>query len=118
MNTKMIRYILGKMLGAEALLLMLPALVGAIYGEHEGISFLIPAMMLVCIYFFTGRKKPEKTTIYGKDGMVIVALAWLLWSVFGALPFVISREIPDYIDALFETVSGFTTTGSSILTDV
>lgn len=118
MNTKMIRYILGKMLAAEALLLMLPALVGAIYGEHEGISFLIPAVILVCIYFLTGRRKPEKTTIYGKDGMVIVALAWILWSVFGAMPFVISREIPDYIDALFETISGFTTTGSSILTDV
>lgn len=118
MNIKMIRYILGKMLGAEALLLLLPALVGGIYGEHEGISFLIPAVILGFVYLLTGVKKPEKTTIYGKDGMIIVALAWILWSVFGALPFVLSGEIPDYIDALFETVSGFTTTGSSILKDV
>lgn len=63
-------------------------------------------------------KKPEKRTIYGKEGMVIVASAWILWSLFGALPFTISGSIPSYLDAFFETVSGFTTTGSSILTDV
>lgn len=65
-----------------------------------------------------GMKKPEKRTIYGKEGMVIVASAWILWSLFGALPFTISGSIPSYLDAFFETVSGFTTTGSSILTDV
>lgn len=118
MNTKMIRFILGKMLGVEAILLLIPALVGLIYGEKEGMFFLIPAVILVFIYLVAGRKKPEKTTIYGRDGMVIVALAWILWSVFGALPFFLSGEIPNYIDALFETVSGFTTTGSSILTDI
>lgn len=118
MNTKMIRFILGKMLGVEAILLLIPALVGLIYREKEGMFFLIPAVILVFIYLVAGRKKPEKTTIYGRDGMVIVALAWILWSVFGALPFFLSGEIPNYIDALFETVSGFTTTGSSILTDI
>lgn len=118
MNTKMIRFILGKMLGVEAILLLIPALVGLIYGEKEGMFFLIPAVILVFFYLVAGRKKPEKTTIYGRDGMVIVALAWILWSVFGALPFFLSGEIPNYIDALFETVSGFTTTGSSILTDI
>ncbi len=70
------------------------------------------------MYLFTGRKKPEKTKIYQKEGLVIVALAWILWSLFGALPFTISGEIPFYIDALFETISGFTTTGSSVLPDV
>ena len=118
MNTKMIRFILGKMLGVEAILLLIPALVGLIYGEREGMYFLIPAVILVFFFLVAGRKKPEKTTIYGRDGMVIVALAWILWSVFGALPFFLSGEIPNYIDALFETVSGFTTTGSSILTDI
>lgn len=119
MNTKMIRFILGKMLGVEAILLLLPALVGVIYGERkETVSFLIPAAVLVVVYLIFGRKRPENSTIYGKDGMVIVAGAWVLWSLFGALPFTISGSIPFYIDAFFETVSGFTTTGSSILKDV
>lgn len=103
----------------EALLLLLPAFVGVLYGEgREAISFLIPAAILGCVFVAAGWKKPEKGTIYGKEGMIIVASAWLLWSMFGALPFVISGCIPNYIDALFETVSGFTTTGSSILRNV
>lgn len=118
MNTKMIRYILGKMLGVEACLLLIPAFVGLLYREHEGGFFLIPSVILLAFYLFFGRRKPEKTKIYGKDGMVIVALAWILWSVFGALPFFLSGEIPNYVDALFETVSGFTTTGSSVLPNV
>lgn len=119
MNTKMIRYILGKMLGVEALLLVLPMIVGAIYGEKkEIIAFLIPAVILTLVYVVFGRKKPEDTTIYRKEGMVIVAGAWILWSLFGAMPFTISGNIPFYLDAFFETVSGFTTTGSTILKDV
>lgn len=118
MNTKMIRYILAKMLGVEAILLLLPALVSLIYGEFSGVYFLIPSGILIVIYLLVGMKKPEKRTIYGKEGMVIVASAWILWSLFGALPFTISGSIPSYLDAFFETVSGFTTTGSSILTDV
>ena len=118
MNTKMIRYILAKMLGVEAILLLLPALVSLIYGEFSGVYFLIPSGILIVIYLLVGMKKPEKRTIYGKEGMVIVASAWILWSLFGALPFTVSGSIPSYLDAFFETVSGFTTTGSSILTDV
>lgn len=118
MNTKMIRYILAKMLGVEAILLLLPALVSLIYGEFNGVYFLIPSGILIVIYLLVGMKKPEKRTIYGKEGMVIVASAWILWSLFGALPFTLSGSIPSYLDAFFETVSGFTTTGSSILTDV
>ena len=115
----MIRFILAKMLGVEAILLLLPAFVGVIYGEmREAVSFLIPAAVLFLLYVFFGRKKPEAPSIYGKDGMIIVASAWLLWSIFGALPFTISGSIPEYVDALFEMVSGFTTTGSSILRDV
>lgn len=119
MNTKMIRYILAKMMGVEALLLLLPAIVAIIYGEkREVIAFLIPIVILAFLFLLLGRKKPEKSTIYGRDGMMIVPSAWLLWSIFGALPFVISGAIPSYIDAFFETVSGFTTTGSTILTDI
>lgn len=119
MNTKMIRYILAKMMGVEALLLFLPVFVGFIYGEENEIkAFLIPILILTVMYLVFGHKKPEKSMIYGKDGMIIVASAWILWSLFGALPFTISGAIPSYIDAFFETVSGFTTTGSTILTDI
>lgn len=118
MNVKMIRYILGQMLGVEALLLLIPAFVGALYEEREGIAFLIPSALLLFVFLLTGRRKPENTKIYEKEGLIVVASAWILWSLFGALPFTISGEIPNYIDALFETISGFTTTGSSILPDV
>ena len=119
MNTKMIRYILAKMMGVEAMLLMLPVIVGVIYGEIEEIkAFFVPIIILGIIFLVLGRKKPEDSTIYGKDGMIIVASAWILWSLFGAMPFTISGAIPAYIDAFFETVSGFTTTGSSILKDI
>ena len=63
-------------------------------------------------------KEPKSKRIYSKEGFAIVGLAWLLWSAFGALPFVLSGSIPHYIDAFFETVSGFTTTGSTILTEI
>lgn len=118
MNTKMIRYILGKMMGVEGVLLLLPAFVSLIYQEFCGVYFLIPTVILFVAYFLFGRKSPANRTIYGKEGMVIVASAWILWSLFGALPFCLSGCIPDFVDAFFETVSGFTTTGSSILEDI
>ena len=118
MNKKMIGYILGKMMGVEGLLLLIPAFVSLIYHEKSVISFLIVAAILLVIYAVFGRKLPASRQIYGKEGFVIVGLAWILWSAFGALPFVISGSIPHYIDALFETISGFTTTGASILSDV
>lgn len=118
MNKKMIVYILGKMMGVEGLLLLIPALVSLIYHEKSVISFLIVAAILLVIYMVFGRKLPASKQIYGKEGFVIVGLAWILWSAFGALPFVISGSIPHYVDALFETISGFTTTGSTILADI
>ena len=118
MNRKMIMYILGKMLGVEAVLLLLPTVVGIIYKEPCVVTFLITSAILVALYLIFGRKKPRVTTIYAKEGFVVVAAAWILWSMFGALPFFLSGEIPSYLDAFFETVSGFTTTGSSILTDI
>ena len=118
MNTKMVRYILCRMLGVEAALLLVPVLVAVIYQEKCGIVFLIPIVILCLLFWVAGRKRPEHGQIYGKEGMVIVALAWILWSLFGAMPFTLSGYIPSYIDAFFETVSGFTTTGSSIIPDV
>lgn len=118
MNYKMTAYILGKMLGVEGLILFIPMGVALIYGEDNYIYFLITSAILACIYLIFGRKKPENSKIYTKEGLVIVATAWILWSVFGALPFFLSGTIPNYIDAVFETVSGFTTTGSTILQNV
>lgn len=119
MNYKMTAYVLGKMLGVEALVLCIPAAVSLIHGETSDMAAFGITSAVLCVFFLLfGRKKPENGRIYGKDGLVIVAAAWILWSVFGALPFYLSREIPSYVDALFETVSGFTTTGSTILTDI
>ncbi len=118
MNRKMTTYILGRMLGVEALVLLIPMLVSLIYGEEGWKAFLLTSVILVFLYLLFGRKKPEDSTIYGKDGFIIIASAWIFWSVFGALPFYISGAIPSYVDAFFETVSGFTTTGSTILTDI
>lgn len=118
MNTKIVRYILCRMLGVEAALLLVPVLVAVIYQEKCGVVFLIPIVILCLLFWVAGRKRPEHGQIYGKEGMVIVALAWILWSLFGAMPFTLSGYIPSYVDAFFETVSGFTTTGSSIIPDV
>ena len=118
MNRRMIGYIIGKMMGVEALVLLLPALISLIYREDDYVFFLMISAVLAVIYFLLARKKPEESTIYGKEGLVIVAVAWVLWSIFGAIPFTISGNIPNYVDAFFETVSGFTTTGSTILTEI
>ena len=117
MNYGMIRYIVGKMLLIEGFLLLFPVFVSFLYGEMEGISFLLTAMLLLLVSFLSSRK-PENTAIYAKEGFLIVALAWILWSVFGALPFLLSGCIPRFEDAFFEVVSGFTTTGSTILRDI
>lgn len=114
----MIRYIISKMMGVEGLLMLLPMMVGIIYGEHTSVYFLITAAILTAIYLLFGRKCPENMTIYAKEGLIIVATAWIFWSLAGALPFVLSKSIPSYVDAFFETVSGFTTTGSTILTEI
>ena len=118
MNNKMIVYIIAKMLGVEGAVLLIPAFVAFLYGESDVVQFLIVSAVLGVIFLIFGRKKPENKMIYAKEGLVIVGLAWILWSLFGALPFVMTGSIPSYLDAFFETVSGFTTTGSTILTDI
>lgn len=119
MNYAMIRYMLGWVCCFEGTFMVLPLLAALIYGEQRsGLSFL--AVMAACglIGYAAIRKKPKTKMMYAREGLVIVALSWIVLSILGALPFVISGEIPSYVDALFETVSGFTTTGASILTDV
>ncbi len=119
-NRQMLRYILGRILQIEALLMLLPLTLALIYREpyrHIGIFSLT---ILICLGLGTALawRRPEKRSLYTRDGLLIVALSWLLLSFFGALPFYLSGQIPSFLDAFFETVSGFTTTGSTILRDV
>ena len=116
MNHKMVMYSLGSVLGVLAALLLLPAGVGLLYGEKSAWAYVITALIAGALWLcltLAGRTKNK--VIYAKEGLAIVALVWVLISAVGALPFVISGEIPSYIDAFFETVSGFTTTGASVL---
>lgn len=114
----MIAYILGILLLCEAGLLIFPAIVALIYKEAVLFSFLLTIGALALFGMLLVALKPKDKTIYARHGLIIVALGWILMSLFGALPFRLSGEIPNYLDALFEAVSGFTTTGSSILTNV
>lgn len=117
MNRRMICRVLGLILACEAALLILPTVAGLCYGESVT-HFLITMALSGALGFLLTRVKPYSDVIYAKDGFVVVSLGWVLMSMIGALPFVLSGDIPNYIDALFETVSGFTTTGASILEDV
>ncbi len=118
MNTSIIRYIAGWVLKFEAAFLCLPTLVAIIYREKDWISYLITAVLCLILGTLLTLKKPTNRSLYPKEGFVIVALCWIIMSLFGALPYVLTGDIPSYVDALFETVSGFTTTGASILNDV
>lgn len=118
MNKAMIRYILGYVLSILALLLLLPCLVALIYQEMEGFHYLAVAAFGALLGYLMIRKKPEDTVFHLKEGCIATALSWIVMSLYGCLPFWISGEIPSFTDALFETISGFTTTGSSILSDV
>lgn len=118
MNYKMLRYMIGKMMGVEACLLLLPAFIALLYKEQAGFAFLAVSFVLLIIFLIFGLKKPDNTTIYGKEGLFIAGMSWILWAIFGAIPFTLSGCIPSYLDAVFETISGFTTTGSTILADI
>lgn len=117
MNKKMITYVLGLLLITEGLLMLLPLIVAIIYGEKV-FPFLSTAIFTAVLGFVLTRFKPKNKSIYSMEGFAIVSIGWILISLFGAIPFFISGEIPNYLDAVFEVVSGFTTTGASILTDV
>ena len=120
MNNKIIRYILSKILYIEAGFLLLPVIVSFIYKENYSniLSFLVTMFLLLLSGYLLGYKSDASGAFYEKEGFIIVSLSWILLSAFGALPFVFSGSIPNFIDAFFETSSGFTTTGASILTNV
>lgn len=117
-NFAMIIYTLGWLLLFEGAFLAVPLITAAIYWESAFFAF----FGVICICVATGMlltyKKPTNTEIYAKEGFLIVALSWIVLSIFGALPFLLTGSTASFVDALFETVSGFTTTGSSIFTEV
>ncbi|MCR5211269.1 MAG: TrkH family potassium uptake protein [Lachnospiraceae bacterium] len=118
MNRKIIRYILGTVCRAEGLLLLLPCVAALYFGETEGFYYLITSGIALLLSLILARKKPDNAVFFLKEGCIATALSWIMLSVLGCLPFVMTGEIPYFHDALFETISGFTTTGSSILSDV
>jgi trk system potassium uptake protein TrkH len=119
MNYSMIRYVLFRLLRVVGWLMILPLIVALIYKEYDSaLSFFLLAVITNIVGILGSLKKPENKVIYAKEGFAITAVAWLVMSALGAIPFVITGTIPNYIDAMFETVSGFTTTGGSILTSV
>ena len=118
MNSSIIRYILGYVLKIEGFLMLLPCVVAVIYREKIGVCFLSVAVLCMILGVVMTHRKPQSTVFYLKEGCVITALSWIFLSLFGCIPFVLSGEIPSFTDALFETISGFTTTGASILSEV
>ena len=117
MNYRMIGYLLGLILLVESALMAFPALVAMIYDESP-MPFFITMALLIVISMPLVMFKPQNKRIFAKDGFIVVAAAWILMSLFGALPFTISGAIPSFVNAFFETVSGFTTTGATILLDI
>lgn len=118
MNYKMVLKTVGKLLQAEALLMLLPLAVSLYYKENLEYVFGMVIAILLATGFFMNLPKIQNRRIYAREGFVIVSLSWVLMSLFGALPFIISGAIPSFVDAIFETVSGFTTTGASILNNI
>ena len=118
MNTSIIRYVLGQVLRIEGFFLFLPCIVALIYQEASGFAFLGTALLCIMLGTLMTSRKAKSNIFYLKEGCITTSLSWIVLSIFGALPFCISGEIPSFTDALFETVSGFTTTGASIVSDV
>ena len=118
MNYSIIRYILSRVLEFAGFFLLLPYVVGLLYGEKERFAFLLVATVCLVIGSVGKLFKPKSKVFYAKEGFVTVSLSWIVLSLVGAVPFVLTGEISSYVDAVFEIVSGFTTTGATILKDV
>ena len=118
MNKRLILYILGWVLLIEGACMQLSTIVGLIYKESTYLFFLIIGFSLVALGTLIVLKKPNSPTMHLKDGFAATALSWIVLSLAGALPLWLSNSIPSFVDAFFETVSGFTTTGSTILTEI
>ena len=118
MNVSIIRYILGHIIKLEGFFMLLPCMIAIIFHEKELFTYLAMAVACILLGSLLTLKKSKDTVFYLKEGCIATALSWIFLSFFGALPFIITGEIPHFTDAMFETVSGFTTTGASILNDV
>ena len=118
MNYKLLLKINGKLLILEAMFMLLPVITSLIYRETAGLAFLPVIALLLAIGIPLGRLNPKRNELYAREGLAIVSTSWILMSIAGALPFYISGEIPSFVNALFESASGFTTTGASILDNV
>jgi len=117
-NRKMVQYFIGWILKIEALCMILPIMTAIIYGEEQAVDFAITAAVILILAVLISRKKPEDHAFYTREGFVSVGIGWIVLSMTGAIPFVTDGCIPNYVDAVFEVVSGFTTTGATILNDV
>ncbi|MBQ8409388.1 MAG: TrkH family potassium uptake protein [Clostridia bacterium] len=120
MNYKKLGKILGKIMILEAILMIAPLAVSLIYKEgiRNILAFLIPVLMLALLGFLLQIPKPRRDQLYQKEGFALTALVWIVMTLFGAVPFVLNGDIPNYVDAWFEIMSGFTTTGSSVIPDI
>lgn len=120
MNYKKLGTILGKILILEGILMCAPLVVSFLYREDTRhiLAFLLPILLVTALGFLLQLPKPGRNNLYQKEGFALTAMAWIAMTLFGALPFVINGEIPNYIYACFEMMSGFTTTGSSVITDL
>ena len=123
MNYKSVFYVLGKIMNILGLLMLLPLFVSFYYNmqgfeEAKYSSFIIPILLLFALGMLSKLFKPSSVKIYAREGLVICGIGWILVSLFGSLPFIISGAIPDFVNAFFETTSGFTTTGATILTEI
>lgn len=118
MNYSILKYILGYVLKIEAAFMLLPCVTSLIYHEKEGGYFFLIACICMLLGILMTYRKPKSTVFYLKEGCLATSLSWIILSLFGAIPFWISGEIPQWEDALFETISGFTTTGATILSNV
>ena len=118
MNMKSISYILGWILRLEGVFMALPLGTAVLYGEQEGWAFALVMALCLALGQLLTHRKPHNPSFYAREGFVTTALGWIVMSLFGCLPFMLTGEIPHFVNALFETVSGFTTTGASILSDV
>ena len=120
MNYKKLGKILGKIMLLEAIMMLAPFSVALIYeeGARNALAFLFPILVLSALGILLQIPKPKRDHLYQKEGFALTALVWVVMTLFGAIPFVINGDIPNYIDAWFEIMSGFTTTGSSVITDI
>lgn len=118
MNYGIVIKVLGNLLLIEAIAFIPPLLVSLVYGEKAFVSFIYSILILTILGFPMSRIKITSKRVKAKDALIVVSLGWIFVSFFGSLPFVLSGSIPSLVDAFFETVSGFTTTGSTILSDI